>query len=137
MKDVSSREVSKDSQRLRDWTQDYPVDDLLIKSIADSLMQFLLPFGACLTDRLWGYVIGPSLESAVALHQWAADTSRRPTLSERWAGLVRRGEGKRSKAPPGTPPLYEHWTACYTSRHTCNVRLPNNLAKHAFKGDLG
>ena len=35
MKDVSSRAVSKDSQRFRDWTPDEPVDDL-IKSIADS-----------------------------------------------------------------------------------------------------
>ena len=36
MKDVSSHAVSKDSQRLRDWTPDEPVDYLLIKSIADS-----------------------------------------------------------------------------------------------------
>ena len=69
-------------------------------------------------------------------------TNRLPTRlagwhSERWAGLVLRGEGKRSKAPPGTPPLYEHWTACYTSQHTCNVQLPNKLAKHAFKGGSG
>ena len=39
MKDVSSRAVSKDSQRLRDWTPDEPVDDL-IKSIADSHKPF-------------------------------------------------------------------------------------------------
>ncbi len=51
----------------------------------------------------------------------------------RW-GLVQRGGIKRKKAPFGTPPPYEHWTACYTFRHTFNIRLPNNLAKHAFKG---
>ena len=37
---MSNRAVSKDSQRLRDWTPDEPVDDLLIKSIADSHKPF-------------------------------------------------------------------------------------------------
>ncbi len=52
----------------------------------------------------------------------------------RW-GLVQRGGIKRKMAPLRTPPPYEHWTACYTFRHTFNIRLPNNLAKHAFKGE--
>ena len=35
MKDVSSRAGRKDSQRLRGWTQDEPVDDLQAGSMAE------------------------------------------------------------------------------------------------------
>ena len=70
----SSRAGSKDSQRLRGWTQDEPVEvlqagsmaeeeqlaeSLLIKQLPDRLSsQLLLHFGAGLTDRLRGPVIG-------------------------------------------------------------------------------
>ena len=106
---------------LRGWIQDDPGDDLHAGSITEEeqpsshssssrsqtrhwavaleadcrlhTSRFFLAFpGLALLERPRGYVIGPSLESAAALHQWAANTSRRPTLSERWAGMVRRGK---------------------------------------------
>ena len=124
--DVSGRAVSKDSQRLRHWTPDEPVDILLIKidrrlpscspsclfheadrrltqpsltqQVATPTSRFFLAFpGLALLERLRGYVIGPSLESTADLHQSAADTSRRPTLSEHWAGNGSEGERKKKK----------------------------------------
>ena len=94
---MSSHAGSQDSQRLRGWIQDEPVEVLqagsmseeeqlvesLIKSIAGSLKPFpdrhsspfLCFFGAGLLDRLQGPVIGPSFEIAAALRQWVAGTS--------------------------------------------------------------
>ena len=55
--------------------EEQPVKRLLTKQIADRKKQFLLPFGAGLSDHPWGPVIGPSFEIAAALRQWVADTS--------------------------------------------------------------
>ena len=55
--------------------EEQPAKPLLITQIADSLKQFLLPFGAAFSDRLRGPVIGPSFEIAAALRQWVAGTS--------------------------------------------------------------
>ena len=51
-------------------------------------------------------------------------------------GGVSPGERKEEGALD-PPPLHKQITACDTSRHTCNVKLPNNLAKHAFNGGSG
>ena len=90
-KTSASRAGSKDSQRLRGWIQDEPVEvlqagsmaeeeqrieSLLTKQIADPPQAVPLAFwGGPFPDRLRGPVIGPSFEFATALRQWVADTS--------------------------------------------------------------
>ena len=57
-------------------------------------------------------------------------------LPEHWAEtVIRRGEGRRRTSRYTT--TVRTMNSPYTSRHTCNVQLPNNLAKHAFNGGSG
>ena len=88
----------------------------------------------------------PSLVQPIAPHRhsqshllFPAPLASKPTAPPSQSagrGLLSR-EGKEEEEPLGTPPLHKQITACDTSQHTCNVQLPNNLAKHAFNGGPG
>ena len=90
---MSSHAGSQDSQRLRGWIQDEPVEvlqagsmaeeeqlveSLLIKQIADSTdwkKPVPLAFRGGPFQPPRGHMIGPSFEIAAALCQWVAGTS--------------------------------------------------------------
>ena len=193
-KTSSSREVSRDSQRLRHWTPDEPVDVLIrvnrrlplvvspasfTKQIADrhhrplhsrsrlplvvshpakgrqTSCHPLLAFLGARASRSRFQTLTSSFSSSRSQTRlsdrstpafpalarlkadWLLPSVSLPSLghspsqsAER--GLVWRREGRRRTSRYTTT---VH--ASYTSQHTCNVHLPNNLAKHAFNGGSG
>ena len=142
-KTSSSREVSRDSQRLRRFSLAFPAHArlearLLIQQIAPRHPSFLSCLPGARSPR------SPTAQlrhlSFLPLFLFGARPFTKPTNSSpqlyllflatpplnAGRGLLSR-EGKEEEEALGTPPLHKQITACDTSRHTCNVHFTEQL----------